>query len=229
MADEFDLNDVVDPNAGKQIETSEEPEEYDEDEYLSVRQQLKQANKDFQRTRRTSQAASPRRKWVFEPKLTGVPRVVRDPNPGYNSDPIYTAASQAHYNFQNTTMADYEAQKEGYDYLLKEHNEGRGPHPGMPPVMPEAPAEAKAIRAPSEANRWRRARDRAISISQARSGVARQFSGRTGSGETDGTDYRRAMRTREGTQGSEVLARIADDSELAVARKAAAERAKRAL
>jgi len=155
------------------------------EEPTTLRDKIREANRLLAKPPSRAQISAPRRNFTFEPKIPGVPRTQREPNPGFNSDPEYTAASQAHYDFQQGELEDYGIALAQYQDALKLHasniKQGIDSEPPIPPKMPTAPPESKVIRTPSEARRWYKSLSRAQSISISRAGLDRQASGATGS------------------------------------------------
>jgi len=145
----------------------------------SLRQKISDANQESGPPK--SDAATPRRNWTFEPKIPGVDRTVREPNPGFNSDPEYTAASKAAYEFQTTEMADYDIALADYQRDLALHSsnvkQGIASEAPIAPIRPTPPIEAKVIRQPNEARRWYKALGRAQAIRTTRTGLDKQASG----------------------------------------------------
>lgn len=97
------------------------------------------------------------------------------PNPGFNSDPIYTKASAAYHDFRDNLdqlMENYDYDHAAYQDALKTHNEAlaKGEESQAPerPKFPQLPEEAKAIRPKSERRKLRGVLQMAKSVANTR-------------------------------------------------------------
>lgn len=105
--------------------------------------------------------------------------IVRQPNPGFNSDPIYTAASKAYYDYTSKMEDATNEYNEHLDYAKDKILSG-GDIDTTLPKMPELPAETKAIREPSPQKKRSRAASAAKKLVGIREKVGRSSLQRIG-------------------------------------------------
>jgi hypothetical protein len=110
--------------------------------------------------------------------------IVRPPNPGYNSDPIYTAASKAYFDY-NDKLEDATAEyNEHLDYAKGKILSGEDIDTTLP-KLPELPAETKAIREPSPQKKISRAASAAKKLLGRRDKVGTESLRRIGEGNVN--------------------------------------------
>ena len=130
------------------------------------------------------------------------------PNPGFNSDPIYTKASAAYHDFRDNLdqlVENFDYDHAVYKDALKSHNEalakGEESEEPEPPKFPQLPEEAKAIRPKSERRKLRGV----LRMAQKADNLRATYEGQEEQGEVD-------------AQGNKIRTRIASPEELAAAR-----------
>lgn len=99
-----------------------------------------------------------------------VSSIIRPPNPGFNSDPIYTEASKNYFNYTDQLAEQIEQYNSDLEFAQTKMKEGDIDVEF--PKKPELPAEAKAIRAPTEKGQLKKDRRESALIGMKREKAA---------------------------------------------------------